>query len=155
MFRKWYVRAIIVILLLAAVFWLGKLFFYYQQQRTIDLVNREMQFSGLKLMMRLDEIDQNVPFEYNVYSTKSEYQIHFNSIDLHAMAFSLGSGESRYYERVIYIMTQNEEHRLFGFNILTPEETKKEILEKHGFKFKNRKGVRYFSKYGINIQLAV
>lgn len=56
MFRKWYVRAIIIILLLTAFFWLGKLFFYYRQQRTIELVNREMQFSWLKLMMKLDEI---------------------------------------------------------------------------------------------------
>lgn len=153
MFRKWYVRAIIIILLLAAFFWLGKLYFYYQQQRTIELVNREMQFSGLKLMMKLDEIDQNVPYEYNMYSTRSEYQIDFNSIDLHAMVFSLGIGKSRYYGKVTYIRTQNEEHRLFGFNMLTPEETKKEILKKHGFKYKNEKGIRYCSKYGVNIRL--
>ena len=80
MLKKWYIKGIGILLILLFSFLLGKLFYYYQQQRTIDLVNRELQFSGLKLMMDLEEI-QNTSNDYDIYSVIDGYIVDFENID--------------------------------------------------------------------------
>jgi len=152
MFKKWYVKIIIVILLALALIWLGKLFYYYQQQRTIELVNRELQFSGINFMMDMEDI-QNISHDYHMYSVKDGYHVNFENINLQVHIFALSDEKSRYYKKVVYIMTENEEHQLFGFNMYTPIETKAETLRKHGFRNKGKTDSRYFSKYGVNIRL--
>jgi hypothetical protein len=152
MFKKWYVKIIIVILLALALIWLGKLFYYYQQQRTIELVNRELQFSGIKIMMDMEDI-QNISHDYIMNSVIDGYHVNFKNIDLIAYIFALSNEKSRCYKKVVTIMTRNEEHQLFGFNRNTPLEKKIEILKKHGFRYKEIGSMNYFARYGVNIRV--
>jgi|BioPla2DNA2_1021312.scaffolds.fasta_scaffold12232_5 hypothetical protein len=151
MLKKWYIKGIGILLILLFSFLLGKLFYYYQQQRTIDLVNRELQFSGLKLMMDLEEI-QNTSNDYDIYSVIDGYIVDFENIDLRAHIFSLVNEKSRYHNKVVYINTWNTEHQLFGYSMYTPIETKMKVLKKHGFKYKDER-MEYLTKYGINIRV--
>lgn len=152
MVKKIILTAVAVIILLGLSIWLWGVIKEYNKQKTVEEVNKTLQFSGIKLLMDTDEIEKNVPYSYNKHDIINGRQINFEAAGMSAVVFLYGRSNSKYYNKVVYIITRNSEHQVFGFTMLTPTEQKKKALEKHGFRYK-KNGVNYYSKNGVNIRI--